>query len=87
MLSQKWRQHENQYFEEATQNNKSTFILVPKRFYLYVQLNYMLFKPYLNLKRNTMVIGASCDTNEVHFAWLNTAKTMVELKVYLPYSC
>ncbi|MCH2233968.1 MAG: peroxiredoxin [Crocinitomicaceae bacterium] len=24
--------------------------------------------------RNTMVIGASCDTNEVHFAWLNTAK-------------
>jgi peroxiredoxin (alkyl hydroperoxide reductase subunit C) len=21
-----------------------------------------------------MVIGASCDTNEVHFAWLNTAK-------------
>ena len=25
-------------------------------------------------KRNTMVIGASCDTNEVHFAWLNTAK-------------
>ncbi|SEF62745.1 peroxiredoxin (alkyl hydroperoxide reductase subunit C) [Halpernia humi] len=25
-------------------------------------------------KRNTMIIGASCDTNEVHFAWLNTAK-------------
>ena len=25
-------------------------------------------------KRNTVVIGASCDTNEVHFAWLNTAK-------------
>ena len=25
-------------------------------------------------KRNTMVIGASCDTNEVHFAWLNTPK-------------
>src|SRR5690606_40874328 len=25
-------------------------------------------------KRNTIVIGASCDTNEVHFAWLNTAK-------------
>ena len=21
-----------------------------------------------------MVIGASCDTNEVHFAWLNTPK-------------
>ena len=25
-------------------------------------------------KRNTMVIGASCDTAEVHFAWLNTSK-------------
>jgi len=25
-------------------------------------------------KRNTVVIGASCDTNEVHFAWLNTPK-------------
>jgi len=25
-------------------------------------------------KRNTIVIGASCDTAEVHFAWLNTAK-------------
>jgi alkyl hydroperoxide reductase subunit AhpC len=25
-------------------------------------------------KRNTLVIGASCDTPEVHFAWLNTPK-------------
>ncbi len=25
-------------------------------------------------KRNTIIIGASCDTPEVHFAWLNTAK-------------
>jgi alkyl hydroperoxide reductase subunit AhpC len=25
-------------------------------------------------KRNTIVIGASCDTAEVHFAWLNIAK-------------
>lgn len=25
-------------------------------------------------KRNTLVIGASCDSTEVHFAWLNTAK-------------
>ena len=24
--------------------------------------------------RNTLVVGASCDTAEVHFAWLNTAK-------------
>lgn len=24
--------------------------------------------------RNTIIIGASCDTAEVHFAWLNTAK-------------
>jgi peroxiredoxin (alkyl hydroperoxide reductase subunit C) len=25
-------------------------------------------------ERNTILIGASCDTAEVHFAWLNTAK-------------
>jgi peroxiredoxin (alkyl hydroperoxide reductase subunit C) len=25
-------------------------------------------------KRNTVIIGASCDTAEVHFAWLSTAK-------------
>jgi peroxiredoxin (alkyl hydroperoxide reductase subunit C) len=25
-------------------------------------------------KRNTIIIGASCDTPEVHFAWLTTAK-------------
>ncbi|MEY3199969.1 MAG: putative peroxiredoxin, partial [Bacteroidota bacterium] len=25
-------------------------------------------------KRNTILIGASCDTAEVHFAWLTTAK-------------
>tara|TARA_B100001248_G_scaffold166707_1_gene126124 strand:+ start:109 stop:747 length:639 start_codon:yes stop_codon:yes gene_type:complete len=25
-------------------------------------------------KRNTLVMGASCDTAEVHFAWLNTSK-------------
>lgn len=25
-------------------------------------------------ERNTIVIGASCDTPEVHFAWLNTSK-------------
>lgn len=24
--------------------------------------------------RNAIIIGASCDTNEVHFAWLNTPK-------------
>lgn len=25
-------------------------------------------------KRNTLIVGASCDTAEVHFAWLNTPK-------------
>lgn len=25
-------------------------------------------------KRNTLLVGASCDTAEVHFAWLNTPK-------------
>jgi len=43
---------------------------------LCVQQNYMPFKLlYQNSKkRNTIVIGASCDTAEVHFAWLNTPK-------------
>ncbi|KAL0263770.1 UNVERIFIED_CONTAM: hypothetical protein PYX00_011068 [Menopon gallinae] len=26
-------------------------------------------------KRNTIIFGASCDTNEVHFAWLKTPKS------------
>ena len=29
---------------------------------------------YYSGLKNTIVIGASCDTNEVHFAWLNTPK-------------
>jgi peroxiredoxin (alkyl hydroperoxide reductase subunit C) len=32
-------------------------------------------------KRNTIVIGASCDTDEVHFAWLNTAKNNGGIRV------
>lgn len=31
-------------------------------------------------KRNTMVIGASCDTAEVHFAWLNADKNKGGIK-------
>ena len=36
--------------------------------------------------RNTIVIGASCDTNEVHFAWLNTRKSRGIEGVSYPFS-
>jgi peroxiredoxin (alkyl hydroperoxide reductase subunit C) len=61
-------------FEEAKKNNKSFIILVSKRLLSYALLNCTLFKLLLpEFQRNTIVIGAS-DTNEVHFAWLNTPK-------------
>ena len=34
----------------------------------------MFWKKRLTIKRNCIVIGASCDTPEVHFAWLSTSK-------------
>jgi peroxiredoxin (alkyl hydroperoxide reductase subunit C) len=41
---------------------------------LYVQLNFTLSRCFTEFeKRNTIVIGF-LHTNEVHFAWLNTAK-------------
>jgi peroxiredoxin (alkyl hydroperoxide reductase subunit C) len=74
-LSLKWRQHENQHFEEATKKQQSFIILVSKDF-TFVPTELHAFQaalPEFN-QRNTIVIGASCDTNEVHFAWLNTPK-------------
>ena len=46
--------------EEATKNNKELHAF---------QADLAEFE-----KRNTIVIGASCDTPEVHFAWLSTSK-------------
>jgi peroxiredoxin 2/4 len=64
-------------FEEATKNNKKVLLFwYPKDFTFVCPTELHAFQaalPEFN-KRNTIVIGASCDTNEVHFAWLNTAK-------------
>ena len=65
------------FFEEATKNNKKVLLFwYPKDFTFVCPTELHAFQEALPEfeKRNTMVIGASCDTNEVHFAWLNTAK-------------
>jgi len=64
-------------FEEATNNNKKVLLFwYPKDFTFVCPTELHAFQAALPEfeKRNTLVIGASCDTNEVHFAWLNTAK-------------
>ena len=63
--------------EEATKNNKKVLLFwYPKDFTFVFPTELHAFQAALQEfeKRNTMVIGASCDTNEVHFAWLNTPK-------------
>ncbi|HSD13736.1 MAG TPA: peroxiredoxin, partial [Flavobacterium sp.] len=63
--------------EEATKNNKKVLLFwYPKDFTFVCPTELHAFQaalPEFNAK-NTIVIGASCDTNEVHFAWLNTPK-------------
>ncbi len=64
-------------FEEATEKNKKVLLFwYPKDFTFVCPTELHAFQAALPEfeKRNTIVIGASCDTNEVHFAWLNTAK-------------
>ena len=64
-------------FEEATSKNKKVLLFwYPKDFTFVCPTELHAFQAALSEfeKRNTIVIGASCDTNEVHFAWLNTAK-------------
>ncbi|MFK7001530.1 peroxiredoxin [Flavobacterium oreochromis] len=63
--------------EEATKNNKKVLLFwYPKDFTFVCPTELHAFQAALPEfeKRNVMVIGASCDTNEVHFAWLNTPK-------------
>lgn len=63
--------------EEATKNNKKVVLFwYPKDFTYVCPTELHAFQEALPEfeKRNTLVIGASCDTAEVHFAWLNTAK-------------
>lgn len=63
--------------EEAKKNNKKVVLFwYPKDFTYVCPTEIHAFQEALPEfeKRNTIVIGASCDTPEVHFAWLNTPK-------------
>lgn len=63
--------------KEAKNNNKKVLLFwYPKDFTFVCPTELHAFQEALGEfeKRNTLVIGASCDTAEVHFAWLNTAK-------------
>ncbi len=64
-------------FEEATKNEQKVLLFwYPKDFTFVCPTELHAFQEALGEfeKRNTKVFGASCDTNEVHFAWLNTSK-------------
>ena len=63
--------------EEAVNNKKKVLLFwYPKDFTFVCPTELHAFQAALGEfeKRNTIVIGASCDTAEVHFAWLSTAK-------------
>ena len=63
--------------EEARKANKKILLFwYPKDFTYVCPTELHAFQEALPEfeKRNTIVIGASCDTAEVHFAWLNTSK-------------
>ena len=63
--------------EEAKNNNKKILLFwYPKDFTFVCPTELHAFQEALPEfeKRNTLVIGASCYTAEVHFAWLNTEK-------------
>ncbi|MCC5922665.1 MAG: peroxiredoxin [Crocinitomicaceae bacterium] len=63
--------------EEAIKNKKKVVLFwYPKDFTFVCPTELHAFQAALGEfeKRNTLVIGASCDTAEVHFAWLNTSK-------------
>ncbi|SKC04541.1 peroxiredoxin (alkyl hydroperoxide reductase subunit C) [Soonwooa buanensis] len=62
---------------EAVENQQKVLLFwYPKDFTFVCPTELHAFQDALDefKKRNTIVIGASCDTNEVHFAWLNTPK-------------
>lgn len=64
-------------FDEAVKNEKKIVLFwYPKDFTFVCPTELHAFQAALPdfERRNTLVIGASCDTNEVHFAWLNSAK-------------
>ncbi|MDD7913293.1 peroxiredoxin [Polaribacter ponticola] len=63
--------------EEAVNNKKKVVLFwYPKDFTFVCPTELHAFQAALGEfeKRNTVVIGASCDTPEVHFAWLSQSK-------------
>ena len=63
--------------KEAVDNKKKVLLFwYPKDFTFVCPTELHAFQAALPEfeKRNTIVIGASCDTAEVHFAWLSTSK-------------
>ncbi|MBX2932527.1 MAG: peroxiredoxin [Chitinophagaceae bacterium] len=63
--------------EEAVKKNKKVLLFwYPKDFTFVCPTELHAFQEAMPEfdKRNTAIIGASCDTAEVHFAWLNTPK-------------
>jgi len=62
--------------EAKSQHKKVILFWYPKDFTFVCPTELHAFQEALAEfeKRNTIVIGASCDTPEVHFAWLNTPK-------------
>jgi|SRR5690606_8139410 len=64
-------------FETAKKEGKKVILFwYPKDFTFVCPTELHAFQAALSEfeKRNTLVIGASCDSAEVHFAWLNTPK-------------
>ena len=64
-------------FEKASSEGKKVLLFwYPKDFTFVCPTELHAFQAALEefTTRNTLVIGASCDTAEVHFAWLNTPK-------------
>lgn len=62
--------------EAKSKNQKVVLFWYPKDFTFVCPTELHAFQSAVEefKKRNTVVIGASCDTAEVHFAWLTTAK-------------
>ena len=64
-------------FDQAVNKKKKILLFwYPKDFTFVCPTELHAFQEALSdfEKKNTLVIGASCDTAEVHFAWLNTPK-------------
>lgn len=64
-------------FEEARKNNKKVLLFwYPKDFTYVCPTELLAFQAKLKSfeDKNTIVVGASVDTPEVHFAWLTTPK-------------